>query len=100
MLAMRRGRTRKGQDPTRPLKPQVKARTRNAHKVGCQRAALVPQRPKKCGAAPALQQQEGVEGLKDLDAGLVDGDDDGAAAVADVSDCAHHDRGGARIQAW
>ena len=45
-----------------------------------------------------LQQQQLVEGLKDVDGGLVDGADYGAAGVADVADGPHDDGRRARIQ--
>ena len=48
-------------------------------------------RPACIDGLPApLQQQQLIEGLKDVDAGLVDGADNGAARVNNVAHCPHH----------
>jgi hypothetical protein len=46
-----------------------------------------------------LEEEELVKGLEDVDGGLVDGADDGAACVDDITHGAHHNGGGTSIQA-
>ena len=50
------------------------------------------------GLTPPLQQQQLIKGLKDVDAGLVDGAHNGPASVDDVAHCTHHDGGSPGIQ--
>jgi hypothetical protein len=45
-----------------------------------------------------LDEQEHVEGLKDLDGRLVDGDHDGAPVAGQVAHRRHHDGSGACVQ--
>jgi hypothetical protein len=46
-----------------------------------------------------LKQQQLVKGLKDVDAGLVDGHHHGVAASCHSLDCLHHNGGSTSIQA-
>lgn len=46
----------------------------------------------------SLKQNQAVEGLKDLNAGLMDCDQDGAATAAHILDAPHHNRRSPGIQ--
>ena len=52
------------------------------------------------GFSSSLQQQQLVKGLKDVNAGLVDGAHYGAACVHNVAYCAHHNGSRSSIQTY
>ena len=60
---------------------------------------LVTQLPVEDELPAPLQQQQLIKGLKDVDAGLVDGAHNGPARVDNVAHCAHHNGCCSRIQA-
>ena len=78
--------------------PPPQTLTWHSLEVRYQVDALLAQLSKVRDPASPLEQQEVVEGLKDLNAGLVDGHQHGTVGVADVSHGAHDDGSGAGVQ--